>query len=74
MPPDSGLPSAGYNCLVERIHFRLKDALRDISAKDNWADDLVGLHFVAREDDGTIPAKAVFVGTPLLSLPGHFSD
>jgi transposase InsO family protein len=57
---------------VERFHRRLKDALRARCAVTNWVNHLpwvlLGLCAAAREDDGSIPAQAVF-GSPLI-LPG----
>jgi hypothetical protein len=52
---------------------RLKDAVRACCATANWVDllpwALLGLRAVAREDDGSTPAQAVF-GSPLI-LPGQ---
>jgi hypothetical protein len=62
------------NSLVERFHHRLKDALQASWAAANWTDHLpwvlLGLRSVAREDDNTTPAQAVF-GSQLILL-GQF--
>jgi hypothetical protein len=59
--------------MTERFHRPLKDALRAVA---NWVDHLprvfLGLRAAAREDDGSIPAQAVF-GSPLI-LPGQILD
>jgi hypothetical protein len=64
------------NGMVERFHWCLKDTLRARCAAANWTDHLpwvlLGLCSVAREDDNTTPALAVF-GSPLI-LPGQFLD
>ncbi len=64
------------NGMLECFHRRLKDALRARCAAANWVDHLpwvlLGLRAAAREDDGSIPAQAVF-GSPLI-LPGQFLD
>jgi hypothetical protein len=66
-------PAQPDYCLpLERFHRRLKDALRARCAVTNWVNHLpwvlLGLCAAAREDDGSIPAQAVF-GSPLI-LPG----
>ena len=62
------------NGMVERVHRRLKDALRARAAGPNWVADLpwilLGLWAQPREDTGPSAAEAVF-GAPLV-LPGQF--
>ncbi len=62
------------NGMVERVHRRLKDALRARAAGPNWVADLpwilLGLRAQPREDTGRSAAEAVF-GAPLV-LPGQF--
>jgi len=62
------------NGMVERVHQRLKDALRARATGSSWADDLpwvlLGLRAQPRDDSGLSPAEAVF-RSPLV-LPGQF--
>ena len=62
------------NGLVERLHRRLKDALKSRAAAANWPEEihwvLLGLRAQQREDNGLSPAEAVY-GCPLV-LPGEF--
>jgi len=62
------------NGLVERLHRRLKDALKSRAAAANWSEEihwvLLGLRAQQREDNGLSPAEAVY-GSPLV-LPGEF--
>jgi len=61
------------NGMVERVHRRLKDALRARCAAADWADHLpwvlLGLRAATREDGSPPPAEAVY-GAPLV-LPGQ---
>ncbi len=49
---------------VERLHSRLKDALRALAAAATWADELpfvlLGLRAQPREDTGLSPAESVY--------------
>jgi hypothetical protein len=60
--------------MVERLHRRLKDALRTRGANASWAAEihwvLMGLRSQPREDSNISPAQAVY-GTPLV-LPNQF--
>jgi hypothetical protein len=62
------------NSAVERLHRRLKDALRTCAAAATWADEqpfvLLGLQAQPREDTGLSPAESVF-GAPIV-LPNEF--
>jgi hypothetical protein len=62
------------NGAVERLHRRLKDALRARAAVATWSKELpfvlLGLRAQPREDTGLSPAEAVF-GTPIV-LPNEF--
>jgi hypothetical protein len=62
------------NGAVERLHRRLKDALRARAATATWADELpfvlLGLRAQPREDTGLSPAESVF-GAPIV-LPNEF--
>jgi hypothetical protein len=62
------------NGLVERLHRRLKDALKARAAAANWSEEvhwvLLGLRAQPREDNGLSPAEAVY-GSPLV-LPSEF--
>jgi transposase InsO family protein len=62
------------NGAVERLHRRLKDALRTRAAAATWSEELpfvlLGLLVQPREDTGLSPAEAVF-GTPIV-LPNEF--
>ncbi len=62
------------NGAVERLHCRLKDALRSRAAAATWSEELqfvlLGLHGQPREDRGLSLAEAVF-GAPIV-LPGEF--
>ena len=62
------------NGVVERLHRRLKDALKARAAAANWSEEihwvLLGLRAQPREDNGLSPAEAVF-GCPLV-LPNEF--
>jgi hypothetical protein len=64
------------NRMVERLHCRLKDALRTCCGVANWVDHLpwvlLSLRTAAREDANTTAAQAVF-SSPLI-LPGQFLD
>jgi len=64
------------NGMLERIHRRLKDALRARATGPSWVADLpwVLLHLRAapREDTGLSPAEALY-GSPLV-LPGQFLE
>ncbi len=59
--------------MVERVHRRLKDALRARAAGANWVSELpwtlLGLRAQPREDTGISAAESVF-GAPLV-LPGQ---
>ena len=61
------------NGLVERLHRRLKDALKARAAAANWSEEihwvLLGLRAQPREDNGLSPAEAVF-GCPIV-LPNE---
>ena len=62
--------------MVERLHRRLKDALRARGSGLNWADHLLwvllGLRTAAREDTGLSPAQAVLGCS--LALPADRPD
>ena len=62
--------------MVERIHRRLKDALRARCSSLNWADHLpwvlLGLRTAPREDTGLSPAQAVLGCN--LALPADRPD
>jgi hypothetical protein len=62
------------NGAVERLHHRLKDALRACAAAATWSEELLfmllGLRAQPREDTGLFPAEAVF-GAPIV-LPNEF--
>jgi transposase InsO family protein len=62
------------NGVVERLHRRLKDALRAHSAAATWAEELpfvlLGLRIKPREDTGLSPAESVN-GAPIV-LPNEF--
>jgi hypothetical protein len=62
------------NGAVERLHRRLKDALRARAATATWSEELpfvlLGLRAQPREDTGLSPAEAVF-GAPIV-LPNEF--
>jgi hypothetical protein len=62
------------NGAVERLHSRLKDALRERTATANWAEEipwvLLDLRAQPSEDTGLSPAEAVF-GAPIV-LPNEF--
>jgi transposase InsO family protein len=62
------------NGAVERLHRRLKDALRAHAAAATWSEELpfvlLGLRAQPREDTGLSPAEAVF-GAPIM-LPNEF--
>jgi hypothetical protein len=62
------------NGAVERLHRRLKDALRARAAAATWSEELpfvlLGLRAQPREDAGFSPAEAVF-GAPIV-LPNEF--
>jgi hypothetical protein len=62
------------NGAVERLHRRLKDALRERTAAANWAEEipwvLLDLRAQPSEDTGLSPAEAVF-GAPIV-LPNEF--
>jgi hypothetical protein len=62
------------NGAVERLHRRLKDALRARAAVATWSDELplvlLGLRAQPREDTGLSPAEAVF-GAQIV-LPNEF--
>ncbi len=62
------------NGAVERLHRRLKDALRTHTAMATWSEDLpfvlFGLRAQPREDTGLSPAEAVF-GAQIV-LPNEF--
>jgi hypothetical protein len=62
------------NGAVERLHRRLKDALRPRAAAATWSEELpfvlLGLLVQPREDTGLSPAEADF-GTPIV-LPNEF--
>jgi transposase InsO family protein len=61
------------NGAVERLHRRLKDALRACAAAATWAEELpfvlLGLQAQLREDTGLSPAESVF-GAPIV-LPNE---
>ncbi len=60
--------------MVERLHRRLKDALRARGATATWAAELswvlLGLQSSPREDTNLSPAQALY-GTPLV-LPNQY--
>jgi hypothetical protein len=62
------------NGMVERMHRRLKDALRARASSASWLPDLpwvlLGLRTTPREDTGSSAAEAVFGST--LTVPGEF--
>ena len=62
------------NGMVERLHRRLKDALRGRGAAENWPSHLpwvlLGLRSTTHEDGSPAPDQAVF-GSSLI-LPGQF--
>jgi hypothetical protein len=62
------------NGAVERLHLRLKDALRACTAAATWSEEfpfvLLELRAQLREDTGLFPAEAVF-GAPIV-LPNEF--
>jgi len=62
------------NGMVERLHRRMKDALRARAASQDWSSHLpwvmMGLRAAPREDSNSSPADAVY-GSPLI-LPGQF--
>ncbi len=62
------------NGAVEKLHPRLKDALRACAAAATWSEELpfvlLGLRAQPREDTGLSPAKAVF-GAQIV-LPNEF--
>jgi hypothetical protein len=62
------------NGAVERLHCRLKDALRASAAAATWSEELpfvlLGLRAQPSEDTGLSQAEAVF-GTPIV-LPNEF--
>jgi hypothetical protein len=62
------------NGAVERLHRRLKDALRARAATVTWSEELpfvlLGLRAQPREDTGLSPAEAVF-GAQIV-LPNEF--
>jgi len=64
------------NGLVERLHRRMKDALRARAAHADWAAHLpwvmLSLRAAPREDDGRSPAESLY-GSQLV-LPGQFLD
>jgi transposase InsO family protein len=64
------------NGLVERLHRRMKDALRARAAHADWAAHLpwvmLSLRAAPREDDGRSPAEALY-GSQLV-VPGQFLD
>ncbi len=64
------------NGAFERLHRRLKDALRAHAAVVTWSEELpfvlLGLRAQPREDTGLSPAKAVY-GAPIV-LPNEFSQ
>jgi transposase InsO family protein len=71
-------PTTAYhpqaNGMVERLHRRLKDALRARGATATWAAELpwvlLGLRSSPREDTNLSPAQALY-GTPLV-LPNQY--
>jgi len=74
----SHIPTTAYhpcaNGLVERLHRRLKDALRAHAAGPHWASHLpwvmLAIRSTPREDSALSPAEAVFGGQ--LVVPGQF--
>ena len=64
------------NGMLERVHRRLKDALRARAVGDKWVDELpwilLYLRATPREDTGLSPAEATY-GSPLV-LPGQFLE
>ena len=64
------------NGMVERLHRRLKDALRARDAASSWAQELplilLSLRAAPRDDTGISPAEHVYGST--LSLPSAFVD
>jgi hypothetical protein len=64
------------NGAVERLHRRLRDALRACAAVAIWAEELpwvlLGLCAQPREDTGLFPSEAVF-GTPIVLHGEEFS-
>jgi hypothetical protein len=64
------------NRAVERLHRRLKDALRACAAMATWSKELpfvlLGLRAQPREDTGLSPAEAVFRAQ--IVLPNEFSQ
>ena len=65
------------NGMVERLHRRLKEALRSRGSADTWANDLplvlLGLRVTPREDDMSMsPAERVFGSAT--SIPSSFPD
>jgi hypothetical protein len=62
------------NGAIERLHRRLKDALRACAATSTWSEELpfelLGLRVQPREDTGHSPDEAVF-GAPIV-LPNEF--
>ncbi len=64
------------NGAVERLHRRLKDALRACAAVAIWAEELpwvlLGLCSQPRKETGLFSAEAVF-GTPIVSHGEEFS-
>ncbi len=64
------------NSAVERLHRRLKDALRARAAMATWADELpfvlLGLLAQPREDADLSPAESVFGAPTVLGIKGLF--
>lgn len=64
------------NGMVERMHRRLKDALRARGASLSWAEELpwvlLGMRMTPREDSAMSPSEAVYGST--LSAPSAFLD